>query len=242
MFKIAVWTVLLLNTSLVIAASDKSIHDWSSCKNIHTIVVLPVVICTGALSQPAHEESTRDYQKNLRLLLQRFDTAFANRLQENPQFKLTLMNKVMSAKQKSEFRNVVGYKQLSGKQSSDWPSPDLSTAMNLAKLLKADAVLISALREPASIGEGLQLNHQTWNINPFNIGLRHIKPHVVSPRVQAILISRAGNIVWRDEELANHPRTKPSTARNLHADWLDSTDEVASLLADSLEQKAPPKQ
>ena len=87
----------------------------------------------------------------------------------------------------------------------------------------------------------LQLNHQTWNINPFNIGLRHIKSHVISPRIQAVLINRKGVIVWRDDQLANHPRTKPATLRNLRADWLDATDEAASLLVDSLEQPAPAK-
>ncbi len=232
-------TALFVAASLTTAHSDSSIHDWNRLKNIHRIVLAPVVLCTGALNIPAADSSAKEYQQNLRLILHRFDSALTNRLNELPNFNITPMNTAPSKIKNSSFSPNDIYLRPPGKQSRDWPSPDTKKAMILIKKLKVDGIIFSAMREPASIAEGLQISHQTWNINPFNIGLRHIKPHVVSPRVQSILINRSGKIVWQDEELANHPRTKPSTPRTLKADWLDATDIVASLLADSLGQPAP---
>ena len=120
-----------------------------------------------------------------------------------------------------------------------FPVPDVKRIQKLAQMLHVDGVVVTAMREPASIGDGLRLPFELWKVNPFNMGVRRMKAHVLSPRVQAFLITAQGKTAWQDEMAADHPRTTPRTLKTLLVDWQEATEQVAQQLADSLHRQPP---
>ena len=99
-----------------------------------------------------------------------------------------------------------------------FPTPDATRLQQLARRLHVDAVLVGAMREPASIGDGLRLPFENWKNNPLDVGVRRTRAHVLSPRIRAFLVTAQGGIVWQDEQMADHPRTTPHTTRTLLVD------------------------
>ncbi len=120
-----------------------------------------------------------------------------------------------------------------------FPTPDVKHIQQLAKRLKVDGVVVAAMREPASIGDGIRLPYELWMVNPFNMGVRRRLPHVLSPRIQAFLITADGETAWQDEQVADHPRTTPRTLKTLLVDWQEATEQAAQQLADSLHRQPP---
>ena len=120
-----------------------------------------------------------------------------------------------------------------------FPAPDLKHIQKFAQLLHVDGVLVSAMREPASVGDGLRLPYELWMVNPFDLGVRRRTAHVLSPRVQAFLITAEGKTAWQDEQAADHPRSTPRTLNTLLVDWQEATEQVAQQLADSLNRLPP---
>ncbi len=120
-----------------------------------------------------------------------------------------------------------------------FPPPDTKHIQKLAQLLHVDGVIVSAMREPASVGDGLRLPYELWMVNPFDFGVRRRTAHVLSPRVQAFLITADGKTAWQDEQAADHPRTTPRTLNTLLVDWQEATEQVAQQLADSLNRLPP---
>ena len=130
--------------------------------------------------------------------------------------------------------------QLRGKPAQGkFPAPDLKHIQKLAQLLHVDGVIVSTMREPASVGDGLRLPYELWMVNPFDLGVRRRTAHVLSPRVQAFLITAEGKTAWQDEQAADHPRSTPRTLNTLLVDWQEATEQVAQQLADSLNRLPP---
>ena len=122
---------------------------------------------------------------------------------------------------------------------SKFPDPDIKHIQKLAQILHVDGVVVASMREPASIGDGLRLPYELWLVNPFNLSTRRVRAHVLSPRVQAFLITSQGVTAWQDEQAADHPRATPRTLKTLLIDWEEATEQVAQQLADSLHRQPP---
>jgi hypothetical protein len=120
------------------------------------------------------------------------------------------------------------------------PQPDKAHIAIIANRIGVDALIVGCLHEPASIGAGPKLHHEIWNANPLNISVKRMRAHVISPRVQAYLVTKDGRIVWKDEQMADHPRSSPKTSRTLLIDWTEVTSQVAGQIADSLLRMPPP--
>src|SRR5262249_49399223 len=123
----------------------------------------------------------------------------------------------------------------------NWPTPDMKRLTLLAKRLNVSAIFIGTMRDPADIKDGFRLHPELASANLVKLSLKHYRAHVLSPRVQAFLVTRDGKTAWQDEQMADHPRTRPNTLRTLRVDWQEATEQVAQQLADSLRRLPPPK-
>ncbi len=229
----------LLASSKAAQAVDPK-YNWPALQQVHRIGVIIPYFCTSTPdSKPANAQD-RAYQQGLNALETSMRKALSRCLAEGDRFRvmpLPMMDRVLRRLHLMP-RNL--FLQSGLAQGKQWPAPDVKRIAALAKRLNVDAIFVGSMREPASIGDSMQFHHEAWNPNPLAWNLQRIRPHVVSPRVQAFLITKQSVIAWQDEEMADHPRTKQRTARTLLIDWQEATEEVAQQLADSLLRLPPP--
>lgn len=215
-------------------------YHWEELAHVKRIAVVPPFFCTEAAYKPG-DEKERAYQDGLQKLNATMQKALPNFLAEQPdRFRVApppLTERALKALHWQPCDLFVnGGKLADGR----WPVPDPERIATLAKRLRVDAIVVGSMRDPASIGHGLRIHHNPWSLNPLNWGFQRITPHVLSPRVQAFLITDGGTIAWKDEQMADHPRTSHPNARNLLVDWEEATEQVAQQLADSLLRLPPP--
>lgn len=215
-------------------------YNWSALEGVRRIAVVSPFFCATTGVKQGKPEDEKFYLERLNRLAAVMKQELPARLGDLSRFRVVPAKDVDSALRGLRWtaRDLFANKgETNGKV---WPALELGRVRALAKRLKVDAVFVGAMRDPASIGEGLRLHHDSWNPNPLNWGIQRNRAHVLSPRVQAFLITKNGVTAWKDEQMADHPRTKPSTPKTLAIDWIEATQQVAQQLADSLNRLAPP--
>lgn len=217
-------------------------YDWDRLDRIQKIAIVAPFFCTEQATPKPAAETERDYQKKRQTLLLAMRKTLARRMTEQQRFRALPLDKTESGLKTAHWTACDLFARQAALDGKTWPIPDTARIAALARRLKVDAILIGTMRDPASIGDGFQIHHETWNVNPLNLSLKRIRSHVVSPRCQAFLVTASGEIAWKDEQMADHPRTNPRTDKTLWIDWQEATEQVAQQLADSLLRMPPPEQ
>ncbi|HZO88163.1 MAG TPA: hypothetical protein VFB38_07460 [Chthonomonadaceae bacterium] len=223
------------------ARAADTVYRWEALQKVRRIAVVPPFFCTETPPPKLADGKDHPYQSTLQSLTQVMRTTLPVLLSEQGRFRVAPLDLTDRALKALRWTPCDLFANKGIAQGRQWPAPDLKRIVLLAKRLKVDAVFVGTMREPASIGEGMQFHHEAWDPNPLNWGLERIHAHVVSPRVQAFLITRDGVIAWTDEQMAEHPRTRQRTTRTLLVDWQEATQQVAQQLADSLLRLPPPE-
>ena len=212
-----------------------SSRNWKALNETKIIAVIPFFFC--------EKSSLTQSDKAKRTELEGLETALywavSVRLQERKRFKVFPAQRLLKIL-KSQKTNASDFFANSGKSNSKaWDRPQISKLKTLAKNLNVDAILVGEMHEPASIGDSAAMSHSA--INPLDMNVKRIHPHVISPRVQGYLVSIDGTIIWSDEQLADHPRSSPRTVKTLKLDLQEATEQVATQLMDSLQRLPPTK-
>lgn len=213
------------------AAEKRSVPG--ALTRVARIAIVTPFFCTDTLKREAKNNDQQAYRETLRLLESTFQKRLPRSLGESQQFRVAPPELVDRKLRALGWMPQDLYEDEAALQRG-WPQPVPKRAATLAKVLNVDAVFLAVMRDPASVKEGFRLHRQAWNINPFNLQLRRYPNHVTSPVVRAFLYDAKGDILWQDQQMADHPRTKPHTARTLRADWQEATLQVAQQLTDNL--------
>ena len=236
--KKAVFVIPLLLNTLLIASSiapgnADSSRNWKSLNETKKIAVIPFFFCEKA-SRVQSDKAKRSGVEGLETTLHR---AMSFRLQERKRFKIYPAQRLLKIL-RSQKTNASDFFANSGKSTGKtWDRPQISKLKALAKSLNVDAILVGEMHQSASIGDSVAMSHSV--INPLDMSVKRVHHHVISPRVQAYLVSKTGAILWSEEQLADHPRSSPRTVKSLKLDLQEATEQVASQLTDSL-QRLPP--
>jgi hypothetical protein len=215
----------------------KTFSDRNGLAKVKRIAVVSPFLCTDTPKREPKNIGQQQYREALQLVEQTIQQRLPVGLAESGRFRIAppaLTTRTLQALGWTPYDFYEEEATLKG----DWPKPDPKRAAQLAKRLRVDAVLVAVLREPASIKEGYRLHPQEWDVSPFGIRIKRFPNHVVSPCVQAFLFSADGKLLWRDEQMAYHPRTKPHTPKTLRVDWQEATLQVAQQLTDNLMREA----
>ena len=236
--KKAVFVIPLLLNTLLIASSVAPGHadssrNWKSLNETKKIAAIPFFFCEK-VSLIQSEKATRNELEGLETALY---WAMSVRLQERKRFKIYPAQRLLKILRIQKTNAYDFFKNSGTSTGKVWDRPQISKLKALAKILNVDAILVGEMHRPASIGEGAAMSHGV--VNPLNMSMKRIHAHVISPRVQAYLVSKTGAILWSEEQLADHPRSSPRTAKSLKLDLQEATEQVASQLTDSL-QRLPP--
>jgi hypothetical protein len=201
------------------------------------IAVVAPFFCTDTLKREPSNAAKRHYQESLKTLEQTLQKRFPVSLAESKRFRIAPPDLTGRALRALGWVPQDLYK-YEAALDGNWPVPDPQHAAKLAKKLRVDAVFLAVMREPASKQMGYQIGHDDWNPNPLNFRFQRYREHVVSPAVRAFLFSGKGELLWRDEVMAEYPRTKPHTEKTLRVDWQEATLKVAQELTDNLIRQA----
>lgn len=215
-------------------------RDWTTLESVRRIAIISPFFCTETLTRKPADTEDRAYQSDLRSLEKTLRRSLPRSLAEPGRYRIAPPALTARVLRVLHWQPCDLFADNGVARKGDWPAPDLRRIAKVAQRLNVDAIFIGTMREPASIGDGLRFHHETWNPNPLNWGFQRIRSHVLSPRVRAFLVTRNGAIVWQDEQMADHPRTKERTERTLLLDWQEATTQVAQQLADSLYRLPPP--
>lgn len=211
--------------------------DRAALAGVKRIAVVTPFFCTQTLLREPKNEAQETYCDTLRMLETTIQERLPVSLAELGRFRVAPPALTARALRALGW-NVQDLYEEEASLYGPWPRLDAARAAKLAKKLKVDAVLVAAMREPASTREGYQIRRNQFDLNPLNFSFQRYPNHVVSPRVQAFLVQSNGKIIWRDEQMAEHPRTKPSTMKTLCVDWQEATLHVAQKLTDNLIREA----
>ena len=198
---------------------------------------MPVVLADSRETLKPRTAAEQQYVDELHRLQTVVDTSLGVGLRDTQRFALTPLSPAATGRSSDRgappplFRN--------SSQQEEWLRPDLHRISLLARRQHVDGVLLVEMRQPGSAGESLRVYHDPLSLNLLNFSLQRVKPHVLSPRLRAVLVTQSGNIAWQDDEVAFHPRSRPPTMRTLRADWEDATASAAQQLADSLLRAEP---
>jgi hypothetical protein len=229
---------LLSGASAARAADPK--YEWMALRQVRRIAIVSPYFCSDALRDKPTDLQSRAYQKEMQTLTDTLRRTLPHCLAEQNRFQIAPVETTERTLRNLRWspRDLFYY---GGRcEERQWPAPDRKRIATLAKRLKVDALFVGAMHEPASVGDSVQLHHGIGDPNPLDWKLQRIRPHVLSPRVQAFLVTQQGVLAWQDEQVADHPRTKQHTTRTLLIDWQEATEQVAQQLADSLLRLPPP--
>jgi hypothetical protein len=215
-------------------------RDWMTLESVRRIAIISPFFCTETLTRKPADAEGKAYQSDLRALEATMRKSLPRSLAEPGRYRIAPPALTARALRALHWTPRDLFAANGVARKGDWPAPDLQRIAKVAQRLNVDAIFLGTMREPASIGDGLRFHHDNWNPNPLNWGFQRIRPHVLSPRVRAFLVTRNGTVVWQDEQMADHPRTKQRTERTLLLDWQEATAQVAQQLADSLYRLPPP--
>lgn len=215
-------------------------YDWPVLSGVKTIgFVNPFFRPVDARVEKGNEAG-RGYVTDLQLLRLTLQKSMLERLRQQTRFVLVPQARVEQEFHKLHWTAEDLFEKRGSIRGKSWPVPNRRRIAQLAQRIGADALLVGELHPPASIPDGAQLRHEIWNANPLNISLRRMRAHVISPRAQIFMITREGDTVWKDEQMADRPRTNPRTPHTLLLDWQEATAQVASQVADSVLRLQPP--
>jgi hypothetical protein len=224
-------------TCNTVAYAAKPYADRAALAKVQRIAVVTPFFCTDAIKREPRHTGQQQYRDALQFLEQTIQKRLPVGLAESGRFRIAPPELTARTLQALGWAPQDFYEEEATLKGA-WPKPDPKKAAQLAKRMRVDAVLVAALREPASIKEGYALSRNEWDTNPLNFSLKRYNNHVVSPRVQAFLFNAEGKMIWRDEQMAYHPRTKPHTPKTLRVDWQEATLQVAQQLTDNLMREA----
>lgn len=219
-------------------AEDVARYDWQRLAGVSRIAYINPDFVRN---QRADKDTGPDveYRKILTDLRATLQEAMQRRLAGQTRFHCSSTAEVQRAMRSLRWISSNLFEANAARSAKGRFRPEGRRIMTLARKLNVDAVLVGVMFEPASIGDSVNLRHSNWDINPLNVGVHRIKTHVISPRVQAYLISADGRLLWQDEQMADHPRSKPRSMHTLKIDWIEATQQVADQLADSLLRLPP---
>lgn len=224
----AVWAAslgLVLCNSVV--SSADAFYDTLALEKVKKIALLKPV--------PSGKPLTDTEDKNLQsMLCLQLHKALTKRLGEHSRFKLVpdgLSSKHLAKLSWTE-KDFLTSTRSSRKKQSLVPEP-IRISM-LASRLNVDAVLVYHVSESDNIGDSVGLHRSKGDLNPLNLKVERLRPHVVSPKVTAYLVNRKGETVWSDTQVAFRPRTNKKTPQSLVADLTEVTLQVAGQVSDSL--------
>jgi hypothetical protein len=220
-------------------------YDWARLSGVQKVGYVNPYFVPNVRGQDsglsgAEEIKRREHESILRTLRLTLQKSFIERMATQARFVIVPQAVIERELHKLHWGAADLFENKGIVKGKAWPEPDKAHIAIIANRIGVDALIIGCLREPASIGEGPRLHHEVWNANPLNITVKRMRAHVISPRVQAYMVTKEGWVVWKDEQMADHPRTNPRTSRTLIIDWTEVTSQVACQIADSLLRMPPP--
>jgi hypothetical protein len=231
--------------ALAVLAAPRSalagaMYNWSRLSGVEKIGYVNPYFAGPEPKEEPLGDSDRPYAEKLRRLRLTLQKAFVQRLRGQKRFVAVPQARVERELHRLHWTAADLFADRGMVRGKGRPRPDTARIAWLAQRIGVDALVVGVMYHPASIGEGPKLHHEIWSTNPLNLSVRRVRAHVISPRVQSFLVTTEGITVWRDEQMADHPRSGPRTPRTLLADWIEATAQVANQLADSLLRMPPP--
>ena len=208
-------------------------RNWASLAKIKKIAIVPAFFCEE-LRREANDGARR---MDLHQLEEAMNRAIYTRLKEQVRYRIYPSEHLLKVMKTLEISPSDLLMKADESKKETWAKPRIFRLKQLAKALNVDAIFVGQMHPPSSIGDSAAMSHGI--VNPLQIGIKRIRPHVVSPRIQGYLVAQNGDIVWKDEQMSDHPRTSPKTMKTLMLDWREATDQAACQLTDSLLRLPP---